>query len=221
MTTIYFIHKRKPVPFVLLVTLASCFHFSAGLWFSAYFIYHKKISGIAICFFLGLSLMMGLFGSELYVSLLNTIAKSIGTSGELLDRILRYLNGQYDDGSYSLLRNIFALVKRMVLIPVFLFFRKKMSINTDYAYGIINLYIFGNIFYLFFALNMNFAPLQRMSTPFILLEMFLLPILLKIIKTECFKFIFLILLLVYGLLKLYSALIGYIEFYIPYKSILG
>jgi hypothetical protein len=96
-----------------------------------------------------------------------------------------------------------------------------MSINTDYAYGIVNLYIFGNIFYLFFALNMNFAPLQRMSTPFILLEMFLLPILLKIIKTEYVKFIFLILLLVYGLLKLYSALIAYPEAYMPYKSILS
>jgi hypothetical protein len=119
MITIYFIHKRQLALFIILLTIASCFHLSAVLWFFAYFIYHKKISGIAICFFLGLSLMMGLFGSRLYVPLLNAIAESLGASEKLLGHILVYLNGQYDDGSYSVLHNIFALAKRMVLIPVF------------------------------------------------------------------------------------------------------
>jgi hypothetical protein len=221
MTSIYFIHQRKKIPFVFLVILAVCFHLSAGLWIFAYSIYHKKISSMAIYFFLLVSFMIGILGSNLYVPLLNTMAEILGPSGNLLGRILVYLNGKYDDGSYSLVHNILAITKRIILVPIFLILRKKMFVNTDYAYGLINLYVFGNIFYLFFSMNMNFAPLQRMSTPFILLEILLLPIVLRAIKTKYMRFNFLILLLVYGLTKLYTALNGYPEAYVPYKSILG
>jgi hypothetical protein len=218
MTSIYFIHKRKKSLFFFLVTLAFCLHFSAGLWIFAYPVYHGKINSIRIYFFLGLSFVVGILGSKLYVPLLNTMSEFFGNSGKLLARLLVYLNGQYDDGSYSLLRNILAITKRIIFIPIFLIFRKKMCMHTDYAYGLVNLYAFGNMFYLFFAMNMNFAPLQRMSTPFILVEIFLLPIILKTIKTKEIRFVFLILLLVYSLSKLYSVLIAYPEAYI-YKTI--
>jgi hypothetical protein len=69
-------------------------------------------------------------------------------------------------------------------------------------------------------MNINFAPLQRMSAPFILLEIFLLPIILRILGKKCMKFIYLDLLLLYGFAKLYSALDAYYDLYLPYKSML-
>jgi hypothetical protein len=220
MTSIYFIHKKRKFPFIILVIIAACFHLSASLWILSYYIYHKKLSTLSIIVLLGLSFSLGIFGSGLYISFLKTISQYLGEFGKVIGRITVYLEGQYDDGSYSILRNILALVKRMLMIPLFLIFRKRMRINSDYAEGLINLYCFGNIFYLLFAMNMNFAPLQRMSTPFILFEIFLLPIFLKIFETKHMKFIFLNLLLLYGSMKLYSALNTYYDAYVPYKSIL-
>jgi hypothetical protein len=221
MTSIYFIHKKRKMPFIILVVIATCFHLSATLWIFSYSIYHKKFSNAYILMLLGVSFTLGVFGSGVYIYLLTTISQFFGDFGKTLNRIIIYLAGQYDDGSYSILRNILALIKRMMMIPFFLMFRKKMCINSYYANGLINLYLFGNIFYLLFAMNMNFAPLQRMSVPFVLIEIFLLPIILKIIENKYMKFIYLNLLLLYGLSKLYSALNAYYDAYVPYKSILG
>jgi hypothetical protein len=221
LTSIYFIYKKKKVPFVSLVVIASYFHKSAVLWIFSYYIYHKRFSNSRIIFYLILAFFIGLFGSGLYLPFLKTFSKYLGNFGKILERISAYLAGQYDDGSYSMLRNILALLKRMIMIPVFLLFRKKMQINSYYADGLINLYCFGNIFYLLFAMNINFAPLQRMSVPFVLLEIFLLPIILKIIKNKYIKFIYLNLLLLYGLSKLYSVLNAYYDLYVPYRSILS
>jgi hypothetical protein len=221
LTSIYFIHKKRKLPFVMLVVIAASFHLSSVLWIFSYYVYHKKFSNISIILFLGLSFVMGLFGSGIYIHILKTMSQFPGNFGKAFGRIIVYLTGQYDDGSYSILRNILALVKRMIMIPVFLMFRKKMCIYSYYANGLLNLYLFGSIFYLIFAMNMNFAPLQRMSVPFILLEIFLLPIILIIIKSKYMKFIYLNLLLLYGLSKLYSVLNAYYDVYIPYKSILG
>jgi hypothetical protein len=220
MTSIYFIHKRRKLPFIILVVIATCFHLSAVLWIFSYYIYHKRFSNVFILMILGLSLTLGVFGSGIYIHFLKTISQFLGNFGKVLVRITVYLEGQYDDGSYSILRNILALIKRMIMIPLFLMFRKKMRINSYYADGLLNLYLFGSIFYLLFAMDMNFAPLQRMSVPFILLEIFLLPMILKIIKSKYMKYIYLNLLLLYGLSKLYSALNAYYDAYVPYKSIL-
>jgi hypothetical protein len=219
--SVYFIHKRKKSPFVFLVIIAACFHLSAALWIFSYCIYHKRWSTTSIIILLSLSFTVGMFGSGIYIQILKTTAQFFGNFGKILNRVLVYLEGQYDDGSYSIVHNLLALAKRMIMIPIFLMFRKKMNIHSNYAAGLSNLYLFGNIFYLLFTMNRNFSPLQRMSTPFILLEIFLLPTILKIIKDKYMKFIYLNLLLLYGLSKLYSALSAYPEAYVPYKSIFG
>jgi hypothetical protein len=221
MVSIYFIHKKRKLPFICLVAVAVAFHLSAILWVFSYYIYHKKFGNRFILFFLILAFIIGQFGIRLYLPLLNMFSKRLGNLGKILNRLIVYLSGQYDDGSYSLLRNILALIKRMFLIPIFLVLRKKINISNDYANGLLNLYLFGTVFYLLFAMNINFAPLQRMSVPFVLLEIFLLPIILKIIRAKYMKFIYLDLLLLYGLTKLYSALNAYYDLYVPYRSILG
>jgi hypothetical protein len=220
MTSIYFIHKKRKLQFIILVVIAASFHLSSILWIISYYIYHRKFSNSHIFFYLLFAFFLGIFGSGLYLPFLKIISKYLGNFGKIIERISVYLVGQYDDGSYSLLRNILALAKRMVMIPVFLIFRKKLCMNSSYADGLINLYCFGNVFYLLFAMNINFTPLQRMSTPFIFLEIFLLPLIIKIFKTKSIKFIYLNLLLLYGLSKLYSILHTYYDLYIPYKSIL-
>jgi hypothetical protein len=221
MMSIFFIQKKRIWPFIILVIIATSFHLSAILWIFSYYIYHKKFNNLSVLILLGLSFAMGILGTKVYIYILNKMSQYLGSFGKVLNRMLVYLTGQYDDGSYSVLRNILALVKRVILIPFFLVFRKKMCIKSCYADGLLNLYCFGNIFYLLFAMNMNFAPLQRMSVPFDFLEIFLLPIILRIIESKYIKFTYLNLLFLYGLAKLYSALHTYYDLYVPYKSIFG
>jgi hypothetical protein len=89
--------------------------------------------------------------------------------------------------------------------------------------GILNLFIFGNIIYLLVGLDPGLYDFKRMFAPYDLLEIFVIPPILKIIKKPYNKYLFLILILIYGAIKLQislSAFVGYPS-YVPYRSVLN
>jgi hypothetical protein len=61
--------------------------------------------------------------------------------------------------------------------------------------------------------------MARMVTPYLFIEVLLLPSILEICKHTHTKYILLLVFLIYGLMKLNSGLSAYPEVFIPYRSI--
>jgi len=219
--SIYFIHTRQKWKFIILTLIASGFHNSLLIWFIAYPVYHKKISGAAIVFLFFAATAVGLLGKRIIEPLVRLTIVNTGLSGTVLGRLAHYAMGNYSDGAYSLAKVAAALLKRAMFVPFFLLFRARLAKTHACLYGVINLFMIGNIFYMLFAFNEAFGPLQRMSTVFLFSETLILPAFLAITKAAWAKYLVLFVLLIYGLLKLYVALTGYPEAYMPYRSVLS
>jgi hypothetical protein len=65
----------------------------------------------------------------------------------------------------------------------------------------------------------SFATLQRFSTPYTFLEIFIVPSMLDIIKRKEFKYLFLFIILIYGFLKLLFSINSYKDLFLPYYTI--
>jgi hypothetical protein len=217
LTSIYFIQKKKMLPFVCIVLIASLIHNSAILWIFSYYIYNKNFSSIFIIISLILSFLIGLNGRIVFSQIINILLMPLESSGRIVSRII-YYTFDYSNSSFSINQVVISVIKRMLFIPIFLIIRNKIKNNNDnkYILGLFNLYFFGNAIYLLFINDLT--VFQRMTSPYLLLEIFIFPSLLKIIKKRYYKYLFLFILLLYGLLKLYTALNTY-DVFIPYRSV--
>jgi hypothetical protein len=219
LTSIYFIHKKNKIAFILIIVLAISFHLSLIIWFISYPLYHRKISSNKIIILFIIATVIGMIGTKLLIFLVEVTIVKFRMSGSMAARIQTYILGKYSDGSFSILRMILSFAKRMMFVALFLILRPKLVQKYSYANGLINVYLVSNIIYSMFAFNEAFAPMARMVTPFLFIEVLLLPPILKICKYAHTKYILLFVFLIYGLMKLNSGLSAYPEVFIPYRSI--
>jgi hypothetical protein len=215
--SIYFIHTKQKLPFVFLTIIAIGIHVTTLLWLFAYYVYHKKISNVAILFVLLASLAIGIGTGSLYATLFNILLPSLNENFRIISKMAIYFN-DYSHKT-SLFYILTSLVKRFSFILLFFIFRKKICDTNEYASGLLNLYFLGNIFYLIFIVS--FTEFQRMDGPFMYLDMFLFPTFLKIINKRYIKYLFFFLLLAFGLLNITSFFLKFPGAYEPYHSILG
>jgi hypothetical protein len=218
--SIYFIHRKNRQVFFIITLVAVGVHNSMLIWFLAYPVYNRYIRKNTFIFLFLLALICGVLGKRLYVPIIEGVLVRSGVSGPVASRLIGYGLGNYSDGSFSVLQAFLSVIKRMVFIPFFLILRRKL-IKTNYEYmnGLINLYIIGNIIYMLFIFDEAFSPLKRMTTPFLFIETIVMPSLLLIFRKQYSKYLFLILLMLYGLIKLNTALRGYPDAYMPYRTI--
>ena len=216
-TSIYYIQKKNKLAFILITLISAFFHYALLLWFLSYYIYHKEISSRIIVFLFLLSIGIGVFTPEILKFIINETLIRFNISGYISLRIQHYILSYSSDGSFSIIRMFFSIARRVIFIPFFLILKNKMSEKYIYTNGLINLYAFGNIILSLFIYG-NFAPMTRMVTVFNFTEVLLLPVILNVIKDNNIKYIFLILLFIYGLMKLYFAVDIYYDLFIPYKT---
>jgi hypothetical protein len=220
LTSIYFIHKRNKFVFLFIVFFSSMFHASMLVWLIAYPIYHiKKLKSFQIILLFITTSVLGILGKVFLIPILELVLSPFGSTGYIVTRLMGYATGNYSDDSYTILGMFLSISKRMIFIPIFLVLRKKLVSINKYLSGLLNLYFAGNILYMLFVFNEAFGPLNRMTTPFLFIEVLILPPIISILKQSYLKYIFLYILFFYGLLKLYTALNTYPDAYIPYKSI--
>jgi len=214
--SIYYIHCKDKARFFLLLVLATSIHNASILWIFAYYVYHKRFSWLLVVTAFIAALCIGLFGSGVFLSILNLMLMPFKSAGRAMAKIIYYLN-DYGNPYFSMTKTIISIIKRIIFFPVFLFLRKRISEKNEYAYGLINLYFFGNIIYLLF--TFSFTQFQRMTVPYVFTEIFIIPVILRTIKKQYTKYLFLMLILLYGIFKLYSAINPFKECLLPYYSI--
>lgn len=199
--SIIFINNKKIVPFLLFTLCAILFHKSAILWLISYPVYHIKVSNKFVISIFIISIFCGLNVQFFYKTVLGTLLKPFGNYNTFWGQLAFFLTA---DLPYS--RAMLALSKRVIIILLFLYCRKFINKDNNYLNGFINLYFFGEILYIFFMWGGH--GFQRLSTPFSLTEIIIIPNLYRIIKIKHIKLLFLFIILFYGLLKLWNGLEG-------------
>jgi hypothetical protein len=216
LSSIYFIHKKDKMHFLILLIIATSIHNSAILWIFSYYIYHKHISNTFIIFMCILCLAMGLIGERIYISILNIIFMPLGSLGRAMSKIVFYINN-YEDIYFSYSKMFVSIMKRFLFIPIFLIIRQDLDDTNEYIGGLLNLFFWGNIIYLLFTRSLT--QFQRMTTPYVFTEIFILPAIIDVIRNKKIKYLCLCVILIYGLFKLFNAIQPFVPVLIPYYTI--
>jgi hypothetical protein len=219
LTSIYYIHKKNKILFILITILAISFHLSMIIWFISYPLYHKKINSKTMILLFIIATGIGMLGTKLLIFLVEGTIVKFSISGHIASRIQTYILGKYNDGSFSVFRMILSFVKRVIFVVLFLILRPRIIQKSVYANGLLNIYLVSNVIYSLFAFNEAFAPMARVVTVFLFIETLLLPLILNLCKYNYTKYIIFLLFYLYGLMKLNSNLSAYFDLYIPYRSI--
>jgi ABC-type proline/glycine betaine transport system permease subunit len=212
-----FIIQRKPLYFAIFVGIATSMHFTAALYFAAYYIYWAKIPDKYFYVLIVLSVLFGLLSID--EKLLNLGLKIVGVNGRLGEKINTYLNG--GDGSDvgpGLITFILGTIKRCIFIPIFIFIRNKTRDTDPKIQGYFNLYMVGNIIYFMFAKDL--AVFARASVSFLFFEIFLVCYTInyfrKSRKTLAIVYAMIILI---AFSRFISLVNSYRDLYVPYYSI--
>jgi hypothetical protein len=217
LSSIYFIHAKKKMPFLCLSIIAIGFHVTSILWLFSYYIYHKKTNNITIAFLCVTMFIIGVFAGPIYAKVFNMFLPSFNQNIRIVIKVIGYFNEYHHNNSF--IRIFFQLTKRLLFIPVFLLLKKRLCNTNEYISGLLNLYFFGTVIYLLF--STTFTEFQRMTGAFLYVEVFILAAMLNIINKQYFKYLYLLFLLVYGFSRISSHLQRFPSSYNPYHSILS
>ncbi len=208
-----FLVENKKVHYYLLVILAILFHKSALLFLFVYPIYKHTFSKRQLILLLLISLIIGLFGHHFFSALI-TICNKLGSLFPYLS-VLERVNGYFlIDEEVSVRAIILGIVKRCVILPLFLFCCNSYEKDKKFL-GFRNLYIVGCLIYLIFI--RYFRVFQRLSTPFSFFEIFLIPYSIKNNMNKKNYIFVLLFLCLYGGSKLWYGISIYYDLYCPYK----
>lgn len=206
--SLIFIRERRLVPFIICFILAFGFHYSALVFFPAYWIYNLKFSRKQLLLFL----LMSVFLSSVMMLLLQSVGDLIGISS-ILSRTENYLDQGYDyeDGSTLDPRQLIikACLNRgiVVLIIFYLIGKIRNSDSWSFYNGLFNLYCFGTI--LFFMSSPLHITLTRMSWYYDIAQVLIFPILFVCTRQKNSKFVFFSIMTVYLAGRLYLNINAY------------
>jgi hypothetical protein len=214
--SLIFIYEEKPCKFFIIVTLAFLFHYSAFLFYLAYPI--AKIKGlknpVAVILLISFALVLGAIN---IVPLIDSgckilIPDQLAYKDYLLHKI-KLTNSS---------ANLLTLGKAWyILTYVFLwFFYKKFSNIQVFSNGLLNFYLVGIFIYVAFT---SFPPIAaRLSQPFLLVSVILIPNLVNVFKPRWVsKICVSCLIVVYTLSNITQTLVIRYDAFLPYKTILS
>ncbi len=211
--SIRYIQEKKLSKFLLMILLATLFHRSSLIFIIAWWIYHIKIKPLYMLIFILVSVSTSVLVASLFESL------TVYLGGDIADKITIYLE---DEGSTqgvktSLIEIIikgFANKILIFLIGLHLIIKNKDDI---YIRGYFNIYWVGMFIY-FSTITISIAFI-RLSFAFDMVQILILPFYFKSIKNFHFKNIVFFVFILYLSLRLYTAVDGYYELYVPFKTI--
>lgn len=212
--SIFAIEKRNKTQFVILTILATSIHYSCAIWICAYYVYHKNISLATWKKLILFSLFLAVTGRAVYPPVIKAIFSPLG--GSIAWKIVHYATN-YTEMATSVVTKVFSLIKRLIFIPFVFVFYKKLIRYSPYNKGLINLYLFGNVFYL--AFFTGFTQMNRCVIANLFIEVILLPEFVCCIKKKANAMLFVFFIFFYGLFKMVTALRPFSDVLIPYYTI--
>jgi hypothetical protein len=207
-----YIYNWKLTYFFLLVTLACMFHYSAVilLFFP---LFKAKVRPAILLVILGCSILLGV--SSLPVKAFFAVGTLIG--GPELSKATFYLansaNSLKDTGL-----SILGLIKRFLLLSIFLYNRRFLSDKIKYYNIMLNAYVVGAVIYFIFASSLVII-VSRGSLYFDVFEPLLLASQVYLLKRPFNKIVLASALCALSFLIFFQSIAGYPDLFIPYKGL--
>ncbi|KAF2513538.1 EpsG family protein [Flavobacterium foetidum] len=211
---IRFIQEKKLYYFCFFILLAMLFHRTSIVFIFAWWVYKAKISVSRMLLIIGLSVVFSF-----------VVGIIIGKLGETLGGIFQQKVDVYfadSDATYGMEVSKEMLVIRAVLNKGFIFFvslymLKKIEFKNKEYRGFLNLYWFGMVLY-FSTVSISIV-LARLAAVYDLTLIILIAFILKYANNIYEKLFLFLCFTGYFVLKLYTTINLYYDFYVPYKTI--
>jgi hypothetical protein len=205
-----FVESKKPIPFFLLIILASLFHTTAIL-FVVYYFFNRTLKLESILSLLIIGFLIGKTSIPLNVfSLSGFLSDSASSKIEIYSEIA-------DDPSGGAL-SIFGLLKRILLLILFTYNYEFLNKRLNYYKILYNGYAFGLFIYFMFSSSLIII-VNRGSIYFNIMESFLIASQLLIFKNRMEKVYTLIFIFIISVLLLVQSISQYQDLFDPYKSL--
>lgn len=214
--SIIYIKKRKFIPFLLLVILATTIHRSSIIFIFSWWIFKAKISIKWMIIWLSLSVLFSFVVQQLLNSLLGTFGGVF-----IQAKLNMYLSESYNSEMNEQHNFLFILLKGVanklfVFIISIIILRKEKK--EDALKGIINIYWAGALLY-FIAIPIS-VSLVRISFAFDIVYIVLVAYIVKSFKKKANRVFIFAVFLLYLSLRLFQFLNStYSETFIPYKIV--
>jgi hypothetical protein len=209
-----YIIRKEFFKFLICILFAMSFHVTSFVFLPAYFIFHKYYSNKSIILFLLVSIILSI--TDLPNALLSKVDALGGTL--VTYKVLFYLQNEVSNENVS--KGIFLLFgygRRVLLLPVLLYYRKTLTQKVENFDGLLNLFVFGNALYFMF--SQALPVFGRASGYFVIYEIILLCSCLYLAKDKATTYSIYILIVLYCLFRLSYALFTYWDLFYPYYSI--
>ena len=209
--SVYWIRKKKFIPFSICILIAAQFHVTSLTFLLAYPIYHMKRRHLAIAS--GIFLSFVLLVSSVGINNLLTILSNVGILEHITHRAIAYLFEGAAGESQSVISVFLGVGKRMAFVSVFYFVGSRNG-DDDYA-RLLRIYTVSVVIYA--ASVSTVSIFSVISVYFSIIEVLLIPMMLirlNLKRThEC------LLLVLYCIFQTNSMLSGMPDLYIPYYSV--
>lgn len=200
--SITYIIKGEFWKYVWCIIIAFGFHYSALVFFPAWWIFNSHLSTRKWL----LLILVSIFLSSLMLTFLTSLGQLVG--GGILERTSGYTEQGYDyedDASISPQQMIIkAILNRGIIIGLCMFFLNKLNSVDRYAKNYFSLYCFGTI--LFFLSSPIHITLSRMTWYYDFVQVLILPQLFLCLRNRYLKNMLFFILIGILAIKLYSGL---------------
>ncbi len=213
--SVKYIVSRRFLPFIFLVVLATMFHRTALIFLFSWWFYKIRWKPWILY-----AILLGSIGCSSFAALL---MEHLGTiAGGIVQYKLEVYMGDSSNTFGQASSLAFTIIKgfaNKIIIIIFSFIMlRKIEANTPEFRGYLNLYWFGCILY-FMTISISVA-LVRLSFPFDILQIVLLPYIIVNLPNKQWKFTGFMLVCLYFTLRLFSFLFSsYYESFVPFKTI--
>lgn len=210
-----FIEEKRIKEYILLIFIASTFHISSLIVLPIYYFWHKRITLntniLVIIIFCCFSFILG--------EILSKFMMLIG--GEFIRTKLEVYLGNSDqnfNSAYTIQQVIYrGIINRSFIFFPLLFLLRKERIINNRLNAFFNLYTYSFILFLLFTpLSMALGRLCMFTD---IVQIFIIPYLFKLKSTRISKFLIIIFLIFYLLIRLNGIIYNYKDAYIPYKFV--
>lgn len=206
-----FVEKRKPIPFFLLVFLASFFHTTAII-FGVYYFINRNFKWQTIIFTLIIAFIIGKTSLPLKLFSLGGIISE--SASFKVDFYSENAKEAMQDASLS----IFGLFKRLLFLLLFTYNFKYLTEKLSYYKIIYNGYVFGLLLYFLFSSSLLII-VNRGSLYFNVMESFLVSCQLLVLSSRIEKGYMLMVIFIIAVFLLFQSISGYSDLFIPYKGL--
>lgn len=214
--SVKYIVSRRFLPFILLVGLAIMFHRTALIFLFSWWVYKIRWKPWVL-----FAILLGSIGCS---SLAATLMEHLGTivRGIVQSKLEMYMGdssntfGQASSLAFTMIKGF---ANKIIIIIFSFIMLRKIEAHTPEFRGYLNLYWFGCILY-FMTISISLA-LVRLSFPFDILQIVLLPYIIVNLPNMQWNIIGFILACSYFALRLFSFLFSsYYWLFVPFKTIL-